>query len=247
MNSTYVQRLQEAMEAKRPPADRKALAEAMGITVQALGNVLRGEVRKINYTQASRAARFLEVDLEWLTGEEFKAQAQPHANASKFILVDTESALPLPPPPMRSPDYYAVGRMTILDYNRAMAQFRKAMPAQYRANCGVEVPTPSERKVYFDYYSNQVAAMVIPVQGVTVGKHPTDAVLEMAMSRQGYGFAQELVLIFIAADDRFPGRLTPAAEEACRMWGINKHVVATPGDAAEIISRLEAEVSRYTN
>lgn len=69
--SSYGDRLQEAM--KKAKADRKALAAELGMSVQAVGQVITGGrsgEQPFNSENSSKAARFLRVDPHWLaTGE----------------------------------------------------------------------------------------------------------------------------------------------------------------------------------
>lgn len=65
---TYGTRLDQAI--KLAKASRKALGEAMGISEQAVGMVVRGDSGAFNVENSARAARFLRVDHHWLaTGE----------------------------------------------------------------------------------------------------------------------------------------------------------------------------------
>lgn len=66
----YGLRLQAAMDNHRPPRTRKEVAEALGISVQALGLVLRGKTKSLTAENNARAADYLGVDPTWLaTGE----------------------------------------------------------------------------------------------------------------------------------------------------------------------------------
>lgn len=65
---SYGQRLGEAMELAR--VDRARLAKELGISVQAVGQVLTGKTKALMADKSARAARFLKVDHYWLaTGE----------------------------------------------------------------------------------------------------------------------------------------------------------------------------------
>lgn len=65
---TYGTRLDQAI--KLAKASRKALGEAMGISEQAVGMVIRGVSGAFNVENSAKAARFLRVDHHWLaTGE----------------------------------------------------------------------------------------------------------------------------------------------------------------------------------
>lgn len=66
---TYGQRLSTAMELARV-TDRAKLADALDISVQAVGMVLAGKTRALTAENSAKAARFLKVDHYWLaTGE----------------------------------------------------------------------------------------------------------------------------------------------------------------------------------
>src|SRR5690606_10262533 len=65
---SYGDRLSQAMELAR--VDRAKLAQALGISVQAVGQVLTGKTNAFTADKSARAARFLKVDHFWLaTGE----------------------------------------------------------------------------------------------------------------------------------------------------------------------------------
>jgi SOS-response transcriptional repressor LexA len=66
--NTYGSRLLIAMEARN--ATRKDLAAALGVSVQAVGDVLRGKSSAFTAENNAKAAQFLRVDPNWLaTGE----------------------------------------------------------------------------------------------------------------------------------------------------------------------------------
>lgn len=240
MSNEFAQRLQEAMSSREPPVERKALAEAMGITTQALGNILRGEVRKVNYSQADRAARFLGVELAWLVGAT-TVKTLPYLPS----IVAMDSAAPTYPLPTfeRFVDYRAM-KMSMLDYNRFLIDFHKAMPIQWRQYTGAKVPNQyQDREVYFDYASPFLMAMVIPVMGTTVGKPITECVLELVAARHADTVGRELVLLFIdAMQSPDVTKLTPAAHDVCRLFGIKVIVCKTSGEAAQVIHGLEEAI-----
>lgn len=62
--NTYGSRLLIAMEAKN--ATRKDLATALGVSVQAVGDVLRGKSGAFTAENNAKAARNLEVNPNWL-------------------------------------------------------------------------------------------------------------------------------------------------------------------------------------
>lgn len=65
---TYGQRLAHAIELAR--VDRAKLATAIGVSVQAVGQVIKGVTKALTADNSARAARFLRVDHFWLaTGE----------------------------------------------------------------------------------------------------------------------------------------------------------------------------------
>lgn len=76
---TYGQRLSTAMELARV-TDRAKLADALEISVQAVGMVLAGKTRALTAENSAKAARFLKVDHYWLaTGE---GEARPSSKVS---------------------------------------------------------------------------------------------------------------------------------------------------------------------
>lgn len=65
---SYGERLKEALELAGK--DRPALATALGISVQAIGQVIKGHTQAFTAENNAKAARFLKVDSYWLaTGE----------------------------------------------------------------------------------------------------------------------------------------------------------------------------------
>lgn len=66
--NTYGERLEEAL--RLAGCERKALCGAVGITLQALGQVISGKTKALTAENSARAAKFLQVDHFWLaTGE----------------------------------------------------------------------------------------------------------------------------------------------------------------------------------
>jgi transcriptional regulator with XRE-family HTH domain len=71
---TYAARLAQAMSIAK--VDRAQLAQGIGVSVQAVGQVLNGETKA--FSAMNKAARFLAVDAYWLsTGEGFAQAAAP--------------------------------------------------------------------------------------------------------------------------------------------------------------------------
>lgn len=66
----YADRLKLAMQHRTPPAQRKDLAAALGISVQALGLVLRGESKSLTAENNAAAAKYLGVNPTWLATNE---------------------------------------------------------------------------------------------------------------------------------------------------------------------------------
>jgi transcriptional regulator with XRE-family HTH domain len=65
---TYGQRLDKAMKLAR--TDRARVAKALGVTVQAVGQVLNGTTKAFTADKSAKVARFLAVDHFWLaTGD----------------------------------------------------------------------------------------------------------------------------------------------------------------------------------
>jgi len=64
----YGERLEHALRLSK--RDRMALSQVLGISVQAIGQVLAGKTKALTAENSARAARFLGVDQFWLaTGE----------------------------------------------------------------------------------------------------------------------------------------------------------------------------------
>ena len=64
MKSTYGQRLEQALTTSGK--DRQELADDLGISVQAVSQVLLGKTKALTAENSSRAAKFLGVDSFWL-------------------------------------------------------------------------------------------------------------------------------------------------------------------------------------
>jgi SOS-response transcriptional repressor LexA len=62
----YKDRLRWAMSNRKPPATRKDLSLALGISVQAVGLVVRGETGSFTAENNARAAKLLGVNASWL-------------------------------------------------------------------------------------------------------------------------------------------------------------------------------------
>lgn len=72
MATSYGERLAQAMELAnlRGPDARTKLAKAVGVSVQAIGQLLNGKSKNFSAESSARAARFLKVDSYWLaTGD----------------------------------------------------------------------------------------------------------------------------------------------------------------------------------
>lgn len=93
---TYGKRLKQALE--RANKDRAALASELGISVQAVGQVITGGRSGTQTFTASnnvKAAKFLRVDPHWLaTGE---GEIQPMVSVWPFSLLTPDQLLSLPP------------------------------------------------------------------------------------------------------------------------------------------------------
>lgn len=84
---TYGERLADAMERARltGPDARARLAKHLGISVQAIGQVLQGKSKAFSAEVSARAARFLKVDHFWLaTGEGEPQPLGPSEEALAF-------------------------------------------------------------------------------------------------------------------------------------------------------------------
>ncbi|WP_137923922.1 helix-turn-helix transcriptional regulator [Cupriavidus sp. 2SB] len=62
--TTYGERLEEAL--RLSGKDRQHLADAIGVTVQAISLVIGGKTKALNAENSARAARFTGVDAFWL-------------------------------------------------------------------------------------------------------------------------------------------------------------------------------------
>lgn len=66
--NTYGERLEHALALAKK--DRAALGKELGISIQAIGQVIAGKTKALTAENSVRAARFLDVDQVWLaTGE----------------------------------------------------------------------------------------------------------------------------------------------------------------------------------
>jgi transcriptional regulator with XRE-family HTH domain len=73
---TYAARLAQAMSIAK--VDRAQLAQGIGVSVQAVGQVLNGETKAFSAMNNAKAARFLTVDAYWLaTGDGYPHAPQP--------------------------------------------------------------------------------------------------------------------------------------------------------------------------
>ena len=68
----YGARLDEALQLARK--ERLELADAIGVSVQAVGQVIAGKTKALTAENTARAARFLDVDAFWLATGEGKPQ-----------------------------------------------------------------------------------------------------------------------------------------------------------------------------
>jgi len=112
--NTYGRRLEQALHLAG--SSRKDLCRAIGVTLQALGQVLSGKTKALTSENSAKAARFLRVDHYWLATGEGKMidQARHYAlsedaeslhavwdaaseearEVARFALSDTGSPLP---------------------------------------------------------------------------------------------------------------------------------------------------------
>ncbi|WP_197332920.1 hypothetical protein [Ralstonia syzygii] len=95
--STYSERLVYALKTSKKT--RPALAQHLGISEQAVGQVIQGNTKALSAENNARAARFLQVDDLWLaTGEGDPRPTAPKSDESgwPFTRVDQERVLLLP-------------------------------------------------------------------------------------------------------------------------------------------------------
>jgi len=74
--NTYGDRLEHAM--RLAGRSRKELCSAVGVTLQALGQVLSGKTKALTSENSAKAARFLRVDHYWLATGEGQMTAHLH-------------------------------------------------------------------------------------------------------------------------------------------------------------------------
>lgn len=94
--NTYGERLEEAL--RLAGCERKALCGAVGITLQALGQVISGKTKALTAENSARAARFLQVDHFWLATGEGLARAGIDINPPPIpgLSLDDWKVLPEP-------------------------------------------------------------------------------------------------------------------------------------------------------
>lgn len=81
MNTTYGQRLEKALQAAQK--DRQQLADALGVSVQAISQVIVGKTKALTAENSARAARYLKADWHWLaTGTEL-GEAASHLSSTE--------------------------------------------------------------------------------------------------------------------------------------------------------------------
>lgn len=91
---TYGARLAEALQLAKK--DRKALAEELGVSVQALGQTILGKTNAGTAENCAKTARFLRVDMHWLaTGEGEPRPKQVLSPMALKIAGDFDSRVPM--------------------------------------------------------------------------------------------------------------------------------------------------------
>lgn len=99
MKMTYGERLQYALEASKKT--RPQLAERLGISEQAISQVILGNTKALNAENNARAARFLAVDDLWLAAGEgdpkAASAAPPESTTWPFVRVAWQRVMRLPP------------------------------------------------------------------------------------------------------------------------------------------------------
>jgi len=82
MTNTYGNRLNEALRLAN--RERQELADAIAVSVQAVGQVIAGKTKALTAENSERAARFLRVDPYWLATGEGTPDAKPGATAAPW-------------------------------------------------------------------------------------------------------------------------------------------------------------------
>ncbi len=81
------------MSRRDPPVSRKQLSEALGISVQALGMVLRGETKSLTASNNDAAARHLGVTSTWLATGDGVAEISVSSNVTGATIGSQSVAL----------------------------------------------------------------------------------------------------------------------------------------------------------
>ena len=78
--NTYGERLKTALSARG--RTRKELAAALYVSVQAIGEVIRGQTNEFTSSNNTKAARFLKVNSDWLASEIGAMEITPGSTGS---------------------------------------------------------------------------------------------------------------------------------------------------------------------
>jgi transcriptional regulator with XRE-family HTH domain len=221
---SYGTRLSVLMALKDPAPKRKEIAGAAEISVQAVGDLIRGQTKQPSAEVNQRLAEFFGVTPEYmLKGED--ALRPPAQTLQPSLLVSENHFLPA-----------HVGHQAELD-------FINALPPELQRYANVEVPLRSPHKyrtVRADYYSGKLWVEVSHSQSGRASPIVGDMVLDMIRFQHKVDAPVfQAHIIFITPTPVI--RLSGSLDDACTTWGIKTHTVKTPKEAAELVAYLEAQ------
>jgi transcriptional regulator with XRE-family HTH domain len=90
MVDSYAERLLKAMEAAE--VDTARLADALGLSYQAVKKAEKGNTKAFNASNNAKAAKFLEVDPDWLSTGEGSMKAAPSRGATVTTIEPSSAA-----------------------------------------------------------------------------------------------------------------------------------------------------------
>jgi transcriptional regulator with XRE-family HTH domain len=229
---TYATRLSVLMALRDPPPKRKELAEVAEVTVQAIGDLLRGKTKHPSTELNLRLAKYFGVTPEYLySGEDDRPppqtlqQTQTVQSSGKVFSAQVAS--------------------------EAMAEFRAALPERLRQFLNKPIPLgiPRRKPRIADYYSGQVWAEIkfVPPTGLSGRPSAPDIayeVLDMIQFRQMI-YEKTCFEHFIFITDLPAVMLHPSVESACSAWNFRIHTVKTASEAAELVAYLEQQAAEY--
>ena len=104
MIKNYGARLAEALQIAN--MERQELADGIGVSVQAIGQVIAGKTKALTAENSALAARHLGVDQFWLATGMGKPKAQQPATGLWPFSVSLDAFLEMPPEEQRRMDEY---------------------------------------------------------------------------------------------------------------------------------------------